>query len=1357
MKLMRNTKKSLVIIFIGVIIISGVASFSLWKATISPTMPETPYVPRRPLTYPVKSSIEVIDGIPKLVINNSVPIAFIGFQLYPSFSPYACGKSTWKERIDYLSQSGFTYVCPWLYWQLMDTHENGLPEDAAEWINWVPLDEFFNYAAEKGVYVIPYFWFAYPPKWWYKEYGNNYVQLSNEGLSSGMACFNASEALWRYVDRVIIGLIHRYKDHPALLGWALSIGSTSENNYPGGNLYGMPGWFDYSNFSKMQFRGWLRYAYGNDISALREAWNNDTVTFENAEIPQPLPPADPNIAAVNSGGDNRRQFYDWQLFRLEQKKADREHFGRLYKQLDPEHIVLTMPGIFPFWGGVTEYQGTVWPAVAMIDYYDVINAPYIDGVILQPPINEYAWSNIRWSFLYSYVKYTHSRGKIFSPCFEDFGVNDKLWIIDSFIYQASALGSGIGWTEGKEGESQTPWSDVEREEIAKCWYLSQNLPAAMPRKERLALIDSPVLLSMDYQENGFLWTGYKALDLAGITELLADAGLEFDVLTEYDIIADPSILENYSAVALISLFRMTDELTEILVKYREDGGGLFIAGRTAVFDEYGNHNMTYLQRLLGVSQPLQEYEVGSKKSWSFVPEDESGLVQGIEGRRGDNNDVYYIPTWDYEAEGYKVIGSLDSDPEVGVVGYKGKTVFWFSRLGEIWGLFKPDTVSFETTLQFMRNLYDYYSISRDDIDEYWMEDIGGRYKFLLTNKAQGFNGSIGFDLKNFEEDVSGRYIVYNWAEMDVSAIASADENGILWANLTLKRDTPTLLGISKCTQNPKFLAAEWAVLRDESWDNQTQILKIGLYTKINKQAQVAVYLAGKEVEAVNIIGGEILNPERDDANGVLKINFTSTRGDATLELQFSGAAYSRLIEGPIYEVNIEYFPHKKLSELTDMIPRLGRLGVKTIYLLPIWDCPPGAQYLILDHYRINPRYGDSSDLRELVDTAHRHGMRILLDFVTSLTTDGSYIFTNHPDWILRGDDGKMQRYFPFPDWGWAIDCTNPEVIEYFTEVARYYVEEFDIDGWRVDSPQNNYDPKNVSGDHSRLNLLRSVKSEIREVKPYAVLLAEVPGPTFYWSELATEAEPLFDEMCEISYNYAFCGFLSEVGYYNPIYPFIDPRWEQSFAETLLSKVAHNRATSEELVNFVLNQRILYNRLRANFIENHDTTRVTQAFPNQHKALFVLVATMPGVPVVHAGQEIGETANPRTFVVDWEGGDYILEEFYTKVLKIRSENEALQYGDISNIWIEGDNIIAFLRNYGDSYVIVALNFNSETARSNLSISIDELGLDSEVEYALHDELNCETLVFKGKDLKNFEMILAPYGSRIITIKLNNAID
>ncbi len=464
------------------------------------------------------------------------------------------------------------------------------------------------------------------------------------------------------------------------------------------------------------------------------------------------------------------------------------------------------------------------------------------------------------------------------------------------------------------------------------------------------------------------------------------------------------------------------------------------------------------------------------------------------------------------------------------------------------------------------------------------------------------------------------------------------------------------------------------------------------------------------------------------------------------------------LDGAIYEVNLEYFPNHSLRELAAEMPRLQKLGIRVIYMTPMFQCFGTAQYLIINHFEINPRYGTPEDLKVLVQTAHSHGIRVLLDLVTSLTYDGTEIFKNHPNFILRGKDGQMQRYYPFPAWGWGLDCTNPEVIEYFSKLARHYVEKFDIDGWRKDSPLNNYDPEKVEGDHSRIKIMRAIKAAITSARKDAIMISEVTSPTFLWGPDDSNEEPLFDEMCEASYNFEFCGFLGGnekdgFGYVvfdgSPVYRPLKP--------TPMNRVVRNQFTSKEFVDLVNSQRILYKRLRAYFIENHDTERVARAFPRQHRTLFVLSASLPGIPVVHAGQEVGSTVHPnntdsdkRSPVVDWAKGDADMQAFYTKILQIRSGNPAMLHGDLKDVWKSGDKAIAFLRTHKDNSVLVALNFDSSAAKCIAGVASGGLRLKPGEKYRLRDEITGEETLREGKALEGLELELPPFGHRIIRI-------
>jgi cyclomaltodextrinase / maltogenic alpha-amylase / neopullulanase len=486
--------------------------------------------------------------------------------------------------------------------------------------------------------------------------------------------------------------------------------------------------------------------------------------------------------------------------------------------------------------------------------------------------------------------------------------------------------------------------------------------------------------------------------------------------------------------------------------------------------------------------------------------------------------------------------------------------------------------------------------------------------------------------------------------------------------------------------------------------------------------------------------------KRGAAFGTAAVHALSLRAETSKETFGTGAGGFPL--APVYEVSVEYFPGHSLKELTAHVPHIADLGAGTIYLNPIFTCAGLSQYLILDYYAINPRYGTPADLKALVKAAHDRGLRVLLDMVTSLTTEGSYIMREHPQWLMPGDDGKPQHYYPFPAWGWGLDA-NPQLIRYFSDLAARYVREFDIDGWRIDSPMNNYDPQKVSGDHSRMNLLRSMKASVIKAKPSAYFMAEISGPQVLWGKDDHGAQPLFDEMCEGSYSYKYCGFLGPAGKTGGAYVIFDGSPNVApLRRTTFDRVVHGELSSAEFVDSVHREPVLYNRLRVNFIENHDTARVSGLFPKAHRAMFVLICAMPGVPVIHAGQEIGSTVHPDAsgntkVVVDWSTADRDLETFYTRVVRVRAANRALDSGDLVDVWKSGDKALAFLRSAGANRLLVALNFSSQPARFTVSIP----GAGS---FTVRDELSDASRPRSCAGVNPLELNLEPYGYRICSI-------
>ncbi|HDL59905.1 MAG TPA: hypothetical protein ENH14_00455 [candidate division WOR-3 bacterium] len=577
------------------------------------------------------------------------------------------------------------------------------PEDAAELIDWALLDELFDYAASKGVYLVPSYIYNLPPLWWIKNY-ETHLQRSNTGNISFITAFN-SPYNEKYADQVITAMVKRYKNHPALLGWDLYIGASGENNYPGGGYTNDLGWYDYSEVAQQRFKEWLKEEYGENLSVLRAAWGNSSVTFENAEMPKPLPDIsdrDEMVDWINEPGDRRREFYDWQLFRLEEKDLARNHIAKLYKDLDPNHVVFSIASAPPINSGVFLREMAV-------DYYNYASSPYIDVVFACPGVYNGYWDEpARVVDTSRSVRYFQNRGKAVFIKWEDWGCTD-LEEIKKCVVFARRTSSGLVIWEGKNiipGDVDIyiyEFTDKEITTFASTLHSTSETSEESVKKADFVIIEDPFLDTLDYRwgiGEFEKFSGYKIRDRLVFGTLLSSARLDYDIISRDEIEKNPEILSKYKAVALVNLGRMDEKFLDALLDYRASGGGLFIVGRTGLFDEYGEKNRTYLKKLLNISE-IQEYKI-TQYSWSFSNDDK--LLEGIEGEEMNvkRGNLVYIPTFDYEKYGYKILARLDAknNPEVATVGYKGRTVFWFPRIGVI--------EEEENIQKFLLNLYEIF-------------------------------------------------------------------------------------------------------------------------------------------------------------------------------------------------------------------------------------------------------------------------------------------------------------------------------------------------------------------------------------------------------------------------------------------------------------------------------------------------------------------------------------------------------------------------------------------------------------------------------------------------------------------------
>lgn len=155
----------------------------------------------------------------------------------------------------------------------------------------------------------------------------------------------------------------------------------------------------------------------------------------------------------------------------------------------------------------------------------------------------------------------------------------------------------------------------------------------------------------------------------------------------------------------------------------------------------------------------------------------------------------------------------------------------------------------------------------------------------------------------------------------------------------------------------------------------------------------------------------------------------------------------------IYELHVGTFtPEGTYHAAIARLSYLRELGVNAIELMPLADFPGGYNwgYDGVRLYAPARVYGQPDDLRALIDAAHAHSLAIILDVVYNhFGPDGNFLSQFSPEYF------ESRHHTP---WGEAINFSrSPQVRAYYGDNLRYWMEEFHIDGFRLDATHTIYD------------------------------------------------------------------------------------------------------------------------------------------------------------------------------------------------------------------------------------------------------------------------------------------------------------
>lgn len=361
-----------------------------------------------------------------------------------------------------------------------------------------------------------------------------------------------------------------------------------------------------------------------------------------------------------------------------------------------------------------------------------------------------------------------------------------------------------------------------------------------------------------------------------------------------------------------------------------------------------------------------------------------------------------------------------------------------------------------------------------------------------------------------------------------------------------------------------------------------------------------------------------------------------------------------------------------LRGIINHLDYIADLGIEVIYMTPIFKSKSTHKYNTEDYYEIDPDFGTKEDFRELVNKAHGLGMKVVLDAVFNHSGVDFFAFkdvmekgeeSEYKNWYyIDGFPLKMVRgqrpnflcfayYYGMP----KLNLRNPDTEEYFINVGKYWIREFNVDGWRLDV-----------GDEVTHDFWKKYRSAVRDIKKDALIIGEI------WHYAG---DFLQGDEWDTVMNYQF--YLSMIDFV------VD---EKITASEFLGDLGFMRGNLHpECYKTLLN-----------LIDSHDTPRFKHLAKNndkKHRLAAAIQILTPGMPMIYYGDELGMTGalDPdcrRGMLWDEERQNKETYAWYKSLIGLRRNHLAITEGEVIECKTDDENgIILETRKYEDDKLTI----------------------------------------------------------------------